>query len=402
MAGGPPADAPVVYLHVGGMKTGTSFLQSLLIENRDALTAEGVLFPGGEWGAQVRAVRDILQLALPSSSGTGAPDERLVGAWPRLRAEMLAHRGRASVVSMEFLSFATPEQARSVVDSLAPAPVEVILTVRDATRVLPAKWQEHTQNRGTLSWSQWCDGITAAPGPHNRARRSAMRAVAVPRMVRSWLPAVGVDRLHVVTVPPAGNPPRQLWQRFAEVLGLDEGGYRLPERANESLGHVSAELLRRLNLRLGDLPFRTYVRTVKYVLAKQVLARRTGEPPVLLPERLLPFAEQCNRRTVRAVHEQQIRVVGDLGDLNASSRLDPGIVTVGEHDLLCAAGDAARGVRQQLAEDDIMLSTEPADIAGSLDDALAHLVRLVIEAGCRMPEPAAPHLCSPEPSVERT
>ena len=146
MAGGPPD----VFLHIGAMKTGTSYLQQLLVENKQALAADGVLFPGRTgWGDQVRGVRDVLHLV--------ADDEMRVqmkGAWPRLKDEISSHDGRAALLSMEFMSFARPPRAAALVKSLAPSKVHVVLTVRDAARVLPAQWQESTQNRGTSSWHQ--------------------------------------------------------------------------------------------------------------------------------------------------------------------------------------------------------------------------------------------------------
>jgi hypothetical protein len=57
------ARTPVIYLHVGAMKTGTSYLQQLMFDNKDALLGQGVLFPGEHpRSAQVIAVRDVLGL----------------------------------------------------------------------------------------------------------------------------------------------------------------------------------------------------------------------------------------------------------------------------------------------------------------------------------------------------
>ena len=50
-----------VVLHIGTMKTGTSFIQSVLGNNQAALAESGVEFPGG-FGVQARAVREMLKL----------------------------------------------------------------------------------------------------------------------------------------------------------------------------------------------------------------------------------------------------------------------------------------------------------------------------------------------------
>ena len=47
-------------LHVGVMKSGTTFVQRVLLANRDRLAEHGVLFPGKQWRRQVVAVRDLM------------------------------------------------------------------------------------------------------------------------------------------------------------------------------------------------------------------------------------------------------------------------------------------------------------------------------------------------------
>ena len=52
-----------IFLHIGAMKTGTTYIQTVLSENRERLIEEGVLFPGERWRSQVRAVEDVLRLS---------------------------------------------------------------------------------------------------------------------------------------------------------------------------------------------------------------------------------------------------------------------------------------------------------------------------------------------------
>ncbi len=47
-------------LHVGAMKSGTSYLQSRLFANKAELAERGLLLPGSGWGDQVRGVLDVL------------------------------------------------------------------------------------------------------------------------------------------------------------------------------------------------------------------------------------------------------------------------------------------------------------------------------------------------------
>lgn len=341
VAEGPDA----VFLHIGAMKTGTSYIQQLLLENESALSAEGMLFPSDPgWGVQVRGVRDILRLGADPYKEAAA-----VGAWRELRQQIFKHDGRAAVISMEFLSFAHETRAKALIESLAPADVHVVVTIRDAGRVLPAQWQESTQNRGLASWQEYTDAVLSeGSARQSPAWRASMRALNVPRMLAAWAPLVPSRRLHLVMVPPPGSPSTLLWERFAAALGLDPSRFEPPrEHSNPSLGYVSADLMRRANEHLRKLPPMTYQTTVKYFLCKQVLAGRTGEPRVAMTEALNDFATDWNAKTVSAITATGGRVYGDLSDLD----LLPGptvevIEELPRVDLLTAAADAMVGLRQ--------------------------------------------------------
>ncbi len=53
-------------LHIGTMKSGTTFVQQVLWHHRDRLTGSGVCFPGRPgYAQQIAAVRDVLDLRGP-------------------------------------------------------------------------------------------------------------------------------------------------------------------------------------------------------------------------------------------------------------------------------------------------------------------------------------------------
>ena len=336
------ARTPVIYLHVGAMKTGTSYLQQLMVDNKDALLKQGVLFPGEHpRSTQVVAVRDVLGLRTDEEIR-----ERVNGAWARLRAEMLAYEGRASVVSMEFLSFATRAKAAAVVRSLRGAEVHVILTVRDASRVIPAQWQETTQNRGTTSWPDYVAAILAGRDGKNVGWRAFQRAMDIMRMLDAWGAAVPEERLHVVLVPAPGAPPEELWTRFASVIGVDPASCTPPAaQRNTSLGYASADLMRRVNTGLKDLGMQSYSKTVKSYLCKQVLSGRTGEPKVTTDRVLSEFALDWNRTMTDAIASSGAHVVGEPDDLDVVPSQASGLSLPPEELVLDAARDAVLGLQ---------------------------------------------------------
>lgn len=299
-------------LHVGAMKSGTSYLQTLLVTNRALLAERGLLFPGERWRDQVSAVADVLgrtRVAKPPPPG----------AWQALVDEVAAWPGTA-LVSMEFLGPVALPKIEHVVATLPPGRVEVVVTARDLGRAVPAMWQEAVKNGRHLRFAEYVEAVRTHEGPG----KAFWREQTVGAMCRRWSEVVGVDHVTLVTVPPPGAPRDVLWRRFAEAVGTDPEGLEPPASANESLGAASAELVRRLNERLEDLEFPLFASVVKHRLAKKELGpRRSLEPAVgfEVPDWLPPLAD----RMVGRIRELGVRVVGDLDDLRpvGSPGVDP-------------------------------------------------------------------------------
>jgi hypothetical protein len=323
--------AHTVVLHIGAMKSGTSFVQQVLGANRDVLADQGFLFPGRAWRHQVHAVLDVLG---QTRDGTVLPAS--VGAWQRLTDEIARFDGTA-VVSMEFLGPAPEAGIERVLAGLAPAEVRVVLTARDLGRSIPAMWQEGLKNRRSWHWHDYLADLREGSGTETATR--FWRQMNYPGIARRWSSLAGAERFTLVTVPPPGAPPRLLWERFCSVAGLNPEPFDLTGRDNASLGAASAQLLRALNAALpDDLPLQQYQKVVKHRLARHGLTARTAqEPPIgFAPDWVVGHAEaQIDR--LRALAP---RVVGDLEELRPVGKagVDPHEVPAEER--LAAAVDA--------------------------------------------------------------
>jgi hypothetical protein len=323
---GPSRSVPPVFLHIGTMKSGTTFLQHVLIENKEQLASAGYLFPGDTWKAQARAARDLTHF----TRGDPVFRAEAEGAWRSLAGQMLNHRGAASIVSMEFLAYAGPRRARAATTSLEPAETHVILTVRDAARTIPGQWQTTVKARGTAGWDDYQARVRKAGSLRARLGRlsdptaAAFRSIHdVARVLDAWGRSVPSDRLHVVTVPSGRTDPTLLWERFATVVGLDPDLGSSASPANESLGYASTELFRRVNLALTDVPLHEHVAIVKQQLGDRILARRSQEEAKpRLDRATYEFALEWNARTREAVARAGAHVVGDLDDLPTSPTED--------------------------------------------------------------------------------
>ncbi len=299
-----------VVLHLGSMKSGTSFVQNVLGHHKDALAEQGVLFPGERWRSQVLAVRELI-----GHGGDGQEPVAPDGPWTKLVDEINAWDGTA-VVSMEFLAPRSTAKIRQILAAFPDTQVEAVLTCRDLGRNIPAMWLESVQNGGITPWGDYLDAVRQRRSG-DKVSRGFWKHQGIPEIAARWAGEVGSDRLSLVTVPPSGAAPDLLWRRFAEAAGFDAGDYDLDVRANRSIGLASALLLLRINQAYhaehGSMPG-TYDTYVKHKLAKRGLVHHSGEEPRLgLDEGwVVKAGESQIERLQKAGHN----VVGDLFDLH--------------------------------------------------------------------------------------
>lgn len=286
-----------VVLHVGLMKSGTTYVQGILGANRTALGDAGVLYPGPSWAWQKAAVTDLREMP-------GAQP----GMWDRLCGQIRSFPGD-TVVSVEHLAVIGPRQIRRVCGDLGDAEIHAVITARDLGRTIPAMWQESVKNGGVLDWPAYVAAVRAGDDTDT----GFWRRQRVGALTAKWVQALGPDRVTVVVVPPPGAPREALWQRFQDAAGLPTMTWAEPPRANESLGAPSAELMRRINLSLGRLPRPDYRQQVK-PLGKCVLPLRRAEEPALgfTPG---PWVSTRAERQAGAIRTSGARVVGDLAEL---------------------------------------------------------------------------------------
>jgi hypothetical protein len=336
-----------VYLHVGLPKSGTSFVQKVLAANKALLRdRDGLLFPGEGWKDQVAAVRDVRRM--------GRRPKQTRGAWRRLLDEITAWPGD-SIVSMEWLCAATPDEVQRILEDLAPAEVHAVFTVRDIGRTLPSSWQEMMQNRKPWTWDEFLDSVTSSDKAGSRAGRRFWSQRDLAALLPRWTAALPADQVHVVTVPPASAAADELWRRMCSVLQVDPTGHRTSDLGdNASLGLESAELMRRVNVAAGAAGFglTDYHTVYKRVVAKRVLAaRRAKESRLAVPESLRDWLEEAAGQQLEVIRSCGAEVVGDLDDLRPAppgSGIQPQEVQLEE--LLSAAVDALVGLGREHLE----------------------------------------------------
>ncbi|HLK95660.1 MAG TPA: hypothetical protein VK365_07975 [Nocardioidaceae bacterium] len=306
----PDSTAAAVYLHIGLPKSGTSYLQSTLWDSRQQLAEHGVLVPGPRHMSQNLAAWDLM-----GRRPRGAERPQVVGAWEALVGEVRAWTGSHSVVSEEFLAFARPRQVRQAVRAFAPAPVHVVVTVRDLARVLVGAWQQELAKGRSWTWAEYAAAVREPEqGPASAGVAFWLRQDVV-RVLDVWEREVPRGRVHVVTVPPPGSPPEVLAQRFAAATRLDPDWLAAgDQRGNVSVGAAEAEVLRRLNTLLGDrLNERQYTRVVSNGVRPALQDR--GRGTMGLPEGERGWVTERASAAVDELRRRRYDVVGDLQDL---------------------------------------------------------------------------------------
>ncbi len=222
-----------VYLHVGAPKSGTTYIQQVLEDNRARLHDAGVRVVGDKHLDRVHAamvVREDPRLeALPEAART---------SWERLVKQIHGWRGDVAILSYELFAGASAEQVAAALADLAGLEVHVVITARDLGASVPSAWQERLKFalttpleewrprperagvRAEWGWrtldpagvaARWGAGAGARPRPHRHRAPGPRRPVGAlapvrrglrPRRARAWC-----WRWSAPTSPSAWPPP---------------------------------------------------------------------------------------------------------------------------------------------------------------------------------------------------
>lgn len=308
-----PAQAPRAFLHVGLPKTGTSYLQSLAWANLPELRRQGlVVVPDPGPTAQGRPGAEVM-LAARGRLKPGRDSLTAEEVLDRLAAEV-ADAGEADVLlSQEQLAGCTRKQVRALLERFGDREAHVVVTARALSRQVPSAWQERVKTRSTVPF----EDFVVAVRDRTEDAKGFWRNQDLPAALTRWGHTLPADRVHLVTVPPESGT-NELASRFFGVLGVDHLRLQAAQtRSNTSLGAVQAELLRRVNVALGDRlpkPRLGYDLVGRWFLADKFLAAQGGPAP-LLPAWAEEWCDGLAQEWTVTVREAGYDVRGDLADL---------------------------------------------------------------------------------------
>lgn len=304
-----------LFIHVGSSKTGTSALQEGLWQSKEHLAAQGVGLP--YVGRRHHGQRLLRPLGWRPAQGFAAEIDhervaRLPKVWGRVEAERL-------LISNEDLAELPEDLIGLMLDAAAEADldVHVVLTARDWSKQLPSEWQQFLKHRMTTTYPDFLADVRDRRG--HDAEHFWVRQDVVDITAR-WGARLAPDHVHVISVPSRAEDENGVFRLFGEAVGFDALGLTPPATdVNASYGYVEAEVLRRLNLKLGQRASSyegVYYPAIRLPLIRGVLPR-SASARITLPPEHLDWVRELGTRQVAALKAAGYRLYGDVDRLVA-------------------------------------------------------------------------------------
>jgi hypothetical protein len=217
-----------LFIHVGPHKTGSTYIQKALLENREYLMSLGVTYPNvgllGQYGHHeiVEKVKGLDRAALAAYLA-----QFLGGALTIISSE-----------NLDRLSLGEIQKLRNALTTLDPKlDVGVIYYYRNYMDLLPSWWQEEVKHGSTISFYEFAL-------PH--VWRPFSSHIVNPALVLDLFAEIfGKERIIVVDYDVAREKGNIL-HPILDLLGIDASVFN-NEVVNASLGMESIEIIRALN-----------------------------------------------------------------------------------------------------------------------------------------------------------
>jgi hypothetical protein len=320
-----------IVLHIGTMKSGTTYLQHILAASDEQLRASGWLYPHtwrptDEVPTQQFAFYGLLGPQIPWVEGWRDAHR---GAWDRLRDQVGGWDGPV-IMSAEALVALDDAGIDTLLESLPRAPVDVVLTVRSLASVLPSSWQQHLRNGHSQSFDGYLGMIRDGRADRDGSPSGHVfwRSYDMADVLRRWGSAVGIDRCVVVTVPRSA-PTDELWRRFREATGLGDAAPDTPPEVPRDLANVGAtapealivEAVNRVMVERGASQAERRAR-VRLIMVRGLLPRADRGVALRVPPAWASEVAAWIDADVDAIRSSGVRVVGDVDDLRADRATD--------------------------------------------------------------------------------
>jgi hypothetical protein len=289
--------------HVGLMKSGTTYIQEILSNNRTILKDLDWSYPG---------LRLNQQHSFYSLCGTDIPwvKKEYPESLGKDLLKKLNDKNNNIIVSAEALS-SLSEPALEKLFSKVKMPSRVVFTVRGLLKTLPSAWQQYLKGWGRTSFEEFISRLS-----EQRLDMSGFwRTYAYGRAIKKWSKYASVN---VVVVPDKAKTDNDLWMLFSDAAGLPlMNSIKFPEKQpNISLSLEAAKILKNLNKKLPRNSERTdslrnaYLNEIVFPLRE----KNTGHN-INVPESMVETVSQWNNEEYELLKQFSSEIYGDIEDL---------------------------------------------------------------------------------------
>lgn len=292
-----------VVAHVGQMKSGTTYIQNALHQNREFLLDNGFIYPGKLFNQQH---------ACYGLCGSDIPWVENTEKWKSLGKEVLSEIEESDknvILSSEALSSMNEEGVKRFVDKIGRID-RVILTVRNFQRVVLSAWQQYVKGGGLKSLEDFIDVMRS-----DRLKKQGIwRKYCFGDMAKVWSEHAQV----CLIVVGSDAQPGEFIANFSSQLGISQ----IPEpklsvsQENTSLKLEDVELLRFFNSLNGKMDKQDRDAYVRWLLNKAMFPATKGKPgsKITMPQQYVDEISGWAYHEVQKVTEK-MEVIGDLSEI---------------------------------------------------------------------------------------
>lgn len=298
-----------VFIHIGTRKSGTSFLQKALRGSVPALREQDLdLTYHTRKGHVERQLEPFREYAAGGSADASrASVEEMI--------DRISRRPESRhLITLEDLSEQPEKVADLMVGPLKDFDVHIIVTARHWGKTIPSEWQQIVKERKQVTYRDFLDAIR----DRTPAAEQFLARQDLPAILQRWGRLVPAERVHVIAVPPSSRAEGTLMELFCGLIGIDPTTLAVPGGdVNTSISLEQAELLRRVNVALGDrLPtlegdYRYGVR--EWLTRGTLMRHKRGS--ILIPAEDAAWCAQAIQAQYDGIVALGVDIVGDPADL---------------------------------------------------------------------------------------
>ncbi|WP_156823106.1 hypothetical protein [Kangiella aquimarina] len=286
------------------MKSGTTYLQSVLHKNKSQLKLKNWRYPGQRLNQQ-HAIYDLVPDSVPwSVPKSGRKNGELSND---LASQIVKSNDSNVILSAEVLSCLDELGISKVVDTFGQ-PDKIIFTVRNLSSVIPSAWQQYIKGGGKLSLDKFVNNME-----NDRDQLSGMwKIYAYGNQIRRWSKVAPIS---VVIVPTSGVK-EDLAHMFLSALELNSEELNLSIKSTESnlsLGYELTEILRFLNARhsLSDKDRNFFLKHIVFPKLGKIKSSK-----ISLSNEQLSLTQKWAQEESATTIKYANQIIGEIEDLN--------------------------------------------------------------------------------------